>query len=348
MQQRRVVVLAVLALGVYAQPSVAGPAPPATLTIEKQSEGSSVPSPPGPPAGAFIPGLLVTYTNTAENEGPSAVLNMTISDPLPAQSVFISAVASPGASLTTPAVGTNGNVISVWDAAGGTPAGLTAADVVRTLTIVSRVCPEATCSDLTNTATVSTDTVGVPSDEATTTDPLFPESNLSISKTASVDRVNAGGSFTYTLNVANAGPSNSATTRVVDTLPPGLAAIDVSTSIPGAICGVALDGGSVVCNFALGAANQCLTNVPTSGQILIEVQVSPNSPTGPAVNMATIGVSGDCGYDPATGDNTAFATVLVLDPAGVPALSQIGLATLATLLGIAGMWMLGRRRAQAE
>src|SRR4029079_8227832 len=130
-------------------------------------------------------------------------------------------IASPGATLTTPAVGANGTPVAVWDAAGGTPGGLTLMNVPRTLTVVARICPEAGCVDLVNTATTSADTPTVVPAQSTTTDPLFPQSNLAIQKLASVEKVKIGDSFTYTLNVSNAGPSNSATTQVVDTLPPG-------------------------------------------------------------------------------------------------------------------------------
>jgi uncharacterized repeat protein (TIGR01451 family) len=308
--------------------------PPSELLIDK----SAGPEP-------VIPGNLITYTMTAENNGEIDVLNMKITDPLPAETVFISAVASAGATLTTPAVGANGTVTSVWDAAGGTSGGLTPPDGTRTLTIVGRVCPETGCVDIVDTATVDSDSPDVPDDDTTTTQ-ATPQSNLSISKTGPAEQVLAGRSFTFSLLVANGGPSNSPTTRVVDTLPPGFVATGTQSTIPGTTCNISADGRTITCGFALGAANQCATTLVTSGTLTIEVTVAPETDAGTYTNTATIGISGPCGTDPNTTNNTATADVRVVGPAGAPVASPLGLAMLAIALGAAGAWMLHRRRLQ--
>src|SRR6185369_5380427 len=147
---------------------------------------------------------------------------------------------------------------------------------------------------------------------------------------------------TYTINVSNAGPSNSATTRVFDTLPAGFVATDVQSTIPGASCSIGTGGHTAACTFALGAANQCATTVPTSGTITIQVAVAPNASAGERTNTATIRIVGNCGYDPSPSNNTATADVRVLGR-GAPALSAVGLAALAILLGIGGTLVLRRR-----
>lgn len=293
-----------------------------------------------------IPGNLLTYTMTATNEvGDGPVQNFKITDPLPAETVFISAVASPGASLTTPAVGANGTVTSVWDAAGGTPGGLTGPGTQRTLTVVARVCPETGCVTISDTASVDSDSPDVP-DDATANTTATPQSDLSISKTGPTEQILAGRSFTFSINVVNAGPSNSPTTRVVDSLPPGFFATDVQNTIPGAMCSISFDGRTITCDFALGASNQCATPIATSGTITIDVTVAPETDAGTYTNTATIGISGSCGTDPNMDNNTATAEVRVIGPAGAPLASPLGLAMLAIALGAAGAWILHRRRAQ--
>src|SRR5262245_16285859 len=145
-------------------------APPPELVIEKNATPEPV-----------TPGNLLTYTITALNDDGQSALNLTITDPLPAEIVFVSAVASPGATLTTPAVGTNGTVEAVWDAAGGTAMGLTPVGVSRTLTVIGRVCPETGCVDIFDTATVSAENAeddASDKEESETT----PASNMSRSK----------------------------------------------------------------------------------------------------------------------------------------------------------------------
>jgi len=248
-----------------------------------------------------IAGNLLTYTITATNPGPSAALNYRIIDPLPLGTVFISAVASPGASLTTPAVGANGTVTAQWDAAGGTPAGLTPSGVTRTLTIVVRVCPDfqqilgltnaqMCVPNLTNTATITSDTPGTP-DTATALTTVQAQADLSLSKTGSPNPVTLGQDITYTLTFANAGPSNANGVVVTDTLPAGFTVVSTSTTVPGTIFSSSTLNGvtTVTANLGvLGAANQCTLTRPTSGTITIVAHVPDNFFGTTAVNSAVI------------------------------------------------------------
>jgi uncharacterized repeat protein (TIGR01451 family) len=337
----RFVLLAMLAPALAADPSRAGVN--GDLLLTKTAVGSEAASPPAP-AGALIPGTAVTFTNTGENLGPGNVINATIGDPLPIQVVFLSAIATPGASLTTPAVGTNGMVTAVWDAAGGTPSGVTPVDTPRVVAIGARICPEAGCVTMTNTATMS-GTAGNP-DMATTETPLFPAADLSIAKTASAALVSPGDTLTYVLQVANAGPSTSPTTEVVDTLPAGFVATNVQTAIPGAMCSIAPGGQTVTCTFGLGANDQCaMAPLPTSGTINIDVSVGAGVSGGSKANSATIALTGDCGYDPNPDNNTAAAAVTVRGPAAAPALSPLALALLVGVLVLCAGVAMRRRRA---
>ncbi|MCG3163125.1 MAG: hypothetical protein JMDDDDMK_04503 [Acidobacteria bacterium] len=281
-----------------------------------------------------IAGKLLTYTITANNAGPSAALNLKINDPLPTGTVFISASASPGATLSTPAVNSNGTVMATWDAAGGTPIGLTGPGVTRTLTIVVRVCADfqqilglsdaQMCTpNLTDTATISSATTdpnpGNNTASATTT--VQAQSDLSISKSAPSQAVysttNSPSNITYTINFSNAGPSNSSGTVIVDVLPKGFTVVGnpVST-VPGTTFNISTTNGvtTVTANLGvLGAANQCGAPRPTSGVITIVARVPIKHPTITVTNTATISTT-NCLPDPNLENNTATASTFIKPP----------------------------------
>ena len=62
------------------------------------------------PVGA---GQNVTYTFGVSNAGPDGALAVTLSDPLPANTTFVSLSAPAGWTCTTPAVGSGGTVTSI-------------------------------------------------------------------------------------------------------------------------------------------------------------------------------------------------------------------------------------------
>jgi uncharacterized repeat protein (TIGR01451 family) len=275
-----------------------------------------------------IAGQTLTYSIEATNGGASAALNMKITDSLPSGTVFISAAASAGATLTTPAVGANGAVTATW-------AGLTGPGASRTLTIVVRVCPDfqqirnltdnQMCQpNLTNTATASSDTPdpnqGNNSASAETT--VQAESNLSISKLGPAQAIySTTGSdsiITYTINFANAGPSNASGVKVVDVLPKGFEVVGTPTStVSGTTFSVTTTEGvqTVTAHVgALGAANQCsATPRPTSGVITIRAKVPIKHPTITVTNTATISTT-NCLEDPDLANNTASASTRVEPP----------------------------------
>ncbi len=257
-----------------------------------------------------IAGNLLTYTITATNGGPSAALNFMITDPLPVGTVFISAVASTGATLMTPAVGTNGQVKATWNAAGGTPGGLTPPGTTRTLTIVVRVCPDfqqirnltdaqMCVPNLTDTATISSDTTdpNPNNNTASVTSTVQAQSDLSISKADSPDpapysTTGTPSNITYTLTFSNAGPSNANGVTIVDVLPKGFTVVGTPTStVPGTTFTITTTNGitTVVANLGvLGAANQCQLTRPSSGTIVIVARVPIKHPSITVTNVATI------------------------------------------------------------
>lgn len=268
-----------------------------------------------------IAGNLLTYNITANNAGPSAAFNLMITDPLPQGTVFISAVASAGATLMTPAVGANGIVKATWDAAGGTPGGLTGPGVVRTLTIVVRVCPDfqqirnltdaqMCVPNMLNTATISSDTTdpNPNNNTASFTSTVQAQSDLSINKTvapnpAQYSTTSTPSNVTYTITFANAGPSNANGVTITDVLPKGFTVVSTSSTVPGTTFTITTASTAittVVANLGvLGAANQCQFTRPTSGTITIVARVPIKHPTITVTNTATI-ASTNCLPEPGT------------------------------------------------
>ncbi len=256
-----------------------------------------------------IAGNNLTYTITANNAGPSAAFNEMITDPLPVGTVFLSAVASPGATLTTPAVGANGIVKATWNAAGGTPGGLTDHGVVRTLTIVVRVCPDfqqiraltdaqMCVPNMTDTATISSDTMdpNPANNTASFTSTVQAQSDLSISKADSPDpaqysTTGSPSNITYTITFANGGPSNANGVTITDVLPKGFTVVSTTSTVPGTTFTQSSSGGivTVVASLGvLGAANQCQFTYPTSGTIVIVARIPIKHPSITVTNTATI------------------------------------------------------------
>jgi uncharacterized repeat protein (TIGR01451 family) len=252
-----------------------------------------------------IAGNLLTYTITASPEGPSAALNFTIRDVLPLGTAFVSAVASPGATLTTPtvfpAVGSVGTgvaggptVTAIWDAAGGTdsipgaPAdGLTPVGTPRTLTITVRVCADfqqirnltdaqMCVPNLLNVAEIFSDTppnlVATPRLAQQTTT-VQAQSDLSISK-AGPTSANPDTVVNYTLTVNNAGPSNANGVTVTDLLPKGF------TLVPNSLTIAAGTGGGGV------AASNVTTVTDAAGSQTL------------TINLGVVGANNQCSTTP--------------------------------------------------
>ncbi len=296
-----------------------------------------------------IAGTNLTYTITATTNGPSAAFNLMISDALPIGTVFISAAASPGATLMTPAVNTNGVVKATWDAPGGTPGGLTGVGIVRTLTIVVRVCPDfqqilnltdaqMCVPNLTNNAVISSDTpnlIGATPNQITVsqTTTVQAQSDLSINKTGPAQAIysttNTPSNITYTITFSNAGPSNASGVMIVDVLPKGFTVVGTPTStVPGTTYLITTTNGVTTVKATLGvlgAANQCQLNRPTSGTITIVARVPIKHPTITVTNTATISTT-NCLPDPNLANNTATWDTRIVPPQTTPGIAYPALS----------------------
>ncbi|MFK7916504.1 MAG: hypothetical protein AB8G14_00385 [Ilumatobacter sp.] len=165
-----------------------------------------------------VPGEDLTYTLTVTNAGPSAAAAVVIDDD-------VSAIFEAGSVSTSVAGAPSGTMCdaSVNCTLATFPVG--AFDIEITGTVATNAT-----TDLMNAATVSTTSnqgTDALVDTADVDTPVAPSADLEISKVASVDPVEPGGTVTYTITVDNNGPSDAFDVEVTDTLPAELAVGEV-------------------------------------------------------------------------------------------------------------------------
>jgi uncharacterized repeat protein (TIGR01451 family) len=148
-------------------PTGALPTPTVTNTPAAGTADLSV-SKTGPASAST--GQDVTYTIVASNAGPAAAANVSLSDPLPGGTTFVSCSTSQG-TCSGPPVGMNGTVTAALG-----PLGVSAS---ATLTIVAHVT--AAGGTLSNTATVSSSTPDPnPGNDASTLDTPVDPANIPV------------------------------------------------------------------------------------------------------------------------------------------------------------------------
>ena len=174
-----------------------------TITTEADVSVSKVDS-----ADPVTAGTGFSYTVTVSNAGPSDATLVTLTDTLPAEVSFVSAVPDQGS--CSELVGT-----VTCDLATIAPAG--SVDVV----IAVSVPAGQAATTVTNNASVTTSTTdpNVANDATAEDTTITTSADLSVSKVDSADPVLAGTSLSYTITVGNLGPSDAAIVQLVDTLP---------------------------------------------------------------------------------------------------------------------------------
>jgi uncharacterized repeat protein (TIGR01451 family) len=228
------------------------------------------------------PGDTYTYHVTVLNGGSSTAINATISDPLPANTTFLSAA---GTRAFTNSCSHNG----------GTPGTVTCAAVdiptgLSTLDITVRLSPTAQSGALSDTAIITTAGTGTIAVGTSTTNATVGQCgvDLGITKVTSNSTPTAGGAaFSYTLTVTNNGPSAAKDLVVTDPLPPGIIFQNVSFVLnpTGAVLSCTgppnATNGTVICNSSNFPAGQIAT-------ITINAQVVANVASGVRTNTATV------------------------------------------------------------
>ncbi len=231
-----------------------------------------------------IAGNNLTYTIVVTNNGPSVARSVSVSDPLPAGTSFVSADHG----------GTTMAGTVTWSLGDINPA------ATVTLTLVVKVDPART-TDLSNTATVSSTTTDLTlgNNSVAETTAVITRADVSITKADSVDPVIAGNNLTYTIVVTNNGPSVAPSVSVSDAVPAG-------TSFVSADHGGTNSAGTVT--WSLGDFNPTDTVTLT-----LVVKVDP-ARTASLSNTATVTSTT---ADPTLGNNSATETTAVITRADV-------------------------------
>jgi len=224
-------------------------------------------------------GDILTYTIVVINSGNANATDVVITDDLDSEVRF--AGASDGGSYMSGVV--TWNVAEINN-------GQT---ITRTLWVT--VTDVASGTLLSNTAWV-TPTDGITNSDTTTTT-VTTAADLQITKSASVDPVVVGTSFTYAIGVSNNGPSIASGVKVTDALPLGLT-FDPGGSSPEC----SASGQDVTCTIAALSVNSQMT-------LTVAVTVDTSLEDG-LVLSNTASVSGN-EPDPNQNDNSATEESLV-------------------------------------
>jgi uncharacterized repeat protein (TIGR01451 family) len=270
---------------------------------------------------AALAGTDLTYNITVQNIGPSDALSFTITDPLPAQTTFVSVnqtagptfVCTPGSTVTCTiasfAQGAQASFALTVHLSASIPTGTT---VTNTVTVTSSTPFNGAPGS--NSASAST-TIGANADLSVTKNgPTFTPSNTNV---------------TYTVTATNAGPSAAASVTLTETVPAGMTFVSVNqTTGPTFNC---TGTGPVVCTIASFAAG-------TTASFQFTFNVPLSTPAGTQTSN-TVTISSTT-LDPNPANNTASVSTTIGQ--SIPALSPLAMALLAMMLAAAG-WMALRR-----
>ena len=177
---------------------------------------------PPAPDGKVPTSTLFTYTITVKNDGPTAVTNVVVTDPLPAGTTFVGGTSSSGT------ISQSGSTITVT-----IPTLADDQTATITLTIVSpSTIP--TGGTISNTATAAAGTGGsdpnTGNNSATITTDVVQGVDLSLNQTVTPNPAFVDGLVTIVLTVTNLSSVAATNVTVVDTLPASFTIVDTIPS----------------------------------------------------------------------------------------------------------------------
>jgi uncharacterized repeat protein (TIGR01451 family) len=245
-----------------------------------------------------VAGNNLTYTITVSNAGPSTAQAVTLTDPIPANTAFVSLA---GTGILANCSHNAGTVSCL--------PGVLQPNASATLTVVVNVNPNTLpgVGAISNTATVTwTDSDSNPGTaSATQATTVNKQTDLSVTKTDSPHAVLAGNNITYTITVKNNGPSTASIGGVAVTDATPTNTTDVSLAGTGPFTGctlAALHGAGCTNSTAMAPGDQAtLTYI---------VSVNPGTPIGFITNTANVAAIG-AGLDPNTTNNSATSQTAV-------------------------------------
>jgi uncharacterized repeat protein (TIGR01451 family) len=276
----------------------------ATLHLTKTADAASVSA-----------GSQIGFTVTATNTGAGTAHGVTISDPLPTGTGVSWSIspATPGCSITA-------NVLNctVGDLSG--PNGSFSVHVVSPTTFAS-------CATYPNTASLtSTNAPSLTADASTTV--LCP--NVSLTKTADADSVDAGSDIGFTVTAHNAGPGTATGVTINDPLPSGTG---ISWSISPATAGCSITGAVPAQVLVCGP-----TPLASGADLTVHVTSATTSASCKAYdNTASVTVTNEPNVHGDSATTTVQCAALTLtkteDAATVVAGSPIGFTIIASNTG---------------
>jgi uncharacterized repeat protein (TIGR01451 family) len=241
-------------------------------------------------------GETFDYTVVVGNGDAAAIIDVSLSDPLPAGTTFQAITFPVDWSCTTPAVGTNGSI----DCSASTLAGNATAAFIITVRVDNGV---AAGTVITNTAEGGTESQqNDPSNDtasANTTIVVAPSVGVTVSD--SPDPVTAGNDLTYTIQVGNEG-GDAPDVTLTFTPPPSTTFVSLAPAA-GWSCATPAVGasGPITCTIA---------TLPAGGATFTVVQHVPSNTANGAVLTATAEVS-HAGFDAEPADDTDSTTTTV-------------------------------------
>ncbi|MCI0489543.1 MAG: HYR domain-containing protein [Blastocatellia bacterium] len=249
-------------------------------------------------------GNNITYTINFTNNGPSDAQSVTVTDAVPANTTFVSAMVTMGSGwgTTAPGVGMTGNVVfSKATVAAGETA------TFQVVVNVNSGTPHNTI--ITNSATAaSTTTDPNPGDNTgTAMTTVIAEADLAVTKIDAPDPACVMGNITYTINFVNNGPGPGINTTVTDAVPAGTTFVSaaVTSGTGWTIMSPAVGGtGNVVFSKAM---------VGIGETAVLQVVVKVNAGTASGAVITNTVTTASTINDPNPNNNTAMATTTV-DP----------------------------------
>ncbi|MEI2806544.1 SdrD B-like domain-containing protein [Albidovulum sp.] len=244
---------------VTADPSLGNNSGTAAYTVTPRADVTALKS---ASPGSAVAGQNLTYTITARNlaNGMSAAQNVTVTDTLPADLVFISASPSTGSCSIVPAAN---SVTGPGNDTVTCNLGTVGNGAQQTLNLVVRPMNATRGTTLNNTVDVTTTTTetDTTNNSASVATPVAdPALDLQVGKTESVDPLAVGDNTVYSLSVTNNGPSAAENVVVTDQMPPALITYQSHTVPAGGVCGTVpaagSTGGTLSCSFAAIPAGQ--------------------------------------------------------------------------------------------
>jgi len=248
----------------------------------------------------------ISYDVTVANAGPSNATTVSLNDPTPAQTTFVSVAQLTGPAFTCATSTCNGAAL--------------AAGASATFRFTFHVNVGA-IGTITNTATVTAPEDSNAVNNSGTATTIVGVADVSVTKTGPPTAAQ-GRTVVYDVTIANAGPITATAVSLSDPAPAQTTFVSVSqTSGPAFTCTTS------TCTAASLAAG-------ASATFRFTFQVNAGA-TGSLSNTATVTAV----EDPNLTNNTSTATSAIV--ADVPALSPIGLALLAIALAMVALYVRG-------